>query len=180
MTKEVSPAEYERMVAAGKVKQASTSNYTKQAAIVAAVIVLCGISFVAGEGYQRGHSKNSSTTTATRQFGPQGRAGAGGFGNRQRPTVGQVTAIASDSITINNNRTGSSQTFKITSTTTVTTNGSTGSASDIKTGDTVFVQTSTSDTSTASRIIVNPATMQGSQDSSSSSSTSDNNNSLTN
>lgn len=160
MAKELSNSEYEQMVAAGKVKKPNSPNYLKPAIAAVTVIVLCGISFTAGQSYQKSHSKDTQTTANTR-FGSQGMAGGpGGFGNGQRPTVGQVTAVSSDSITIKNDRTGSDQTLKITSSTVVENNGSTASVSDVKVGDTAFVQLDSNDSGAASRIILNP-TMQG-------------------
>jgi hypothetical protein len=48
-------------------------------------------------------------------------------------------------------------TLSITSSTQISDNGQTVTSSDIKTGDTVFVSEDTSDTSQASRILVNPS-----------------------
>lgn len=158
------------MVATGKAKK-NNSNYAKIGAIIAAVVVLCGISFVAGMGYQKGHTK-TATSQNTGQFGQGGNQGGfggpgGGFRNGQRPNVGEVKAVSSDSITISNQRSGSDQTFKLTSSTSVNNDGNSASVSDIKVGDTVVIQTDSSDTSTATQIILNP-NFQGPQPSSSS------------
>lgn len=152
MPKEISASEYERMVGAGKTSGPKKDG-SKIVAAIAVAIILCGLSFLGGVQYQKGHAHRQMAGT---QAGA-GFRGRGGFRTGQRPVIGTVTAVSSDSLTINNNRTGNSQTFKISSTTTINNNGSTSSVSDIKNGDTVFVQTSSSDTSTATRIILNPS-----------------------
>lgn len=163
MTNEVTPSEYQRMSTSSKQSSNSKSSMNIGIMIVVAV-VLCGVSFAAGMSYQKSHTK---TPTAFGQ-GANGSGGPGDFGNGQRPNIGEVKSVSADSITVSNTRSGSDQTYKITSSTTVTNDGQTASISDIKTGDTVVVQTDSSDTSTATRIMLNPS-FQGPPQSSSSS-----------
>lgn len=162
--KELTPSEYEEMVSTGKTKSTTNPNYIKYGVVAVVALVLCGISFGLGMNYQKG--KQTATTANTNdngQFPTQGGGpggfggGQGGFRNGQRPNIGEVTAVSSDSITIQDSRSNGSQTFKITSSTTVQNNGSTASVSDINTGDTVLVTTTSSDTSTAAQIMLNPS-----------------------
>ena len=75
-------------------------------------------------------------------------------------TLGEVTKVSSDSITVTDQRSGTETTYKITSDTAITKDSKTASTSDIATGDTVMVRSS--DSSTATAIDVNP-TMGGPQ-----------------
>jgi hypothetical protein len=168
MKKELSPSEYEQIASTRKAKYGATANpnLKKCGAIAIVALVLCGVSFSIGMSYQKG--KQPTTTTAstndTGQFPSQG-GGPGGFGgdqgggfrNGQRPNIGEVSSISSDSITIKGMRSASDQTFKITSSTTVQNDGSSASVSDIKTGDTVLITTDSSDASTATQIMLNPS-----------------------
>jgi hypothetical protein len=159
--KEVIPFEYEEMVSTEKPKSSSRPNYMKYGIVAVVALVLSGMSFGAGMSYQKGKQTNTyaASTNDNGQFlmsGPGEFNGQGGFINGQRPTVGEVLAISSDSITIQSARSDLSQTFKITSSTTVRNRGATASVSDIKTGDTVLVTTDSSDTSTATQILLNP------------------------
>ncbi len=159
--KELSPSEYEEMISTGRNSPTNTK-LIKYGVMAVVALILCGISFGAGMSYQKG-KKPTSTATAgfsdNGQFPSQagGPGGQGGFGNGQRPNIGEVSAISSDNITIKAVRSNSNQSFRITSSTTVQNNDSTASASDIKTGDTVLITTDDSDSSTASQIIINPS-----------------------
>ena len=118
--------------------------------LVVVALVIIGLSFYAGVAYQKG--KHPGTAAAGRT--------AGGFARRfggQRPDIGQVTAISPTSITVQNSRTGASSTLSITSSTQITDNGQTVTVSDIQSSDTVAVIASTSDSSQAARILVNPS-----------------------
>lgn len=129
-----------------------------------AVVVIGGVGFYGGMTYQKHHTtasgNNASTQTANSQgFGGNGNfsGGSGGFGgSRADRVIGQVTAISSTSITVQD-QSGSSTTLAITSSTTITDNGQTVAASDIQSGDTVFITEDSSNTSQASRIMVNPS-----------------------
>ncbi|HEY5153071.1 MAG TPA: hypothetical protein VII55_03780 [Candidatus Saccharimonadales bacterium] len=125
-------------------------------AIIAAVVVLMGLSFYGGIAYQKGKHPNavSSSVTGTAGAGFGGRRGQ--FGG-QRPTIGSVTAVSATSITVQDSNTGASTTLAITASTQITNNGQTAAASDIQTGDTILVIASTTDKTQAARILINPS-----------------------
>lgn len=159
--KELTPSQYEEMVSTGKAKSTTDTNYIKYGVIAIVALVLCGVSFGAGISYQKGKQPTTSTasTNDNGQFPAQGGGpggGMGGFRNGQRPNIGEVKAVTSDSITVSSQQSGTDQTFKITSSTTVQNNGSTASVSDIKAGDTVLIIADSSDATTASQIMLNP------------------------
>jgi len=136
-----------------KQRNASTRKVTvtmQGLGLVAAAIVLCGVSFAAGVDYQNRHTK-----AAAAKFMTGGRFGE--LGQRRAGDIGQVIAVSSTSITVSNRRTGADKTYTIDSNTSVLNAGQTGSVNDIKTGDMVIVETSTSSSVTASRIILNPS-----------------------
>ena len=140
----------------------NNKNYITYSVIAIVALVLCGISFGLGIYYQKDKQSNIVTSDAqNKQPAPNTRAlgmssGPGGVGAGQRPNIGQVTTVSSSSITIANDITNTNQTLKITSNTSVENNGSPASVSDIKTGDTVLIIASSSDSSVASQIMVNP------------------------
>lgn len=161
--KELTPSEYEAVVASKGSKKSNNTDYTKYGVIALVALVLCGVSFVAGTAYQKGKQTTSVTTMANASGGPRFASGQGGGFMRsgQRPNIGDVSTVSSDSITIQNSRTNSDQTFKITSATTVEDNGSKAAVSDIKSGDRVVILADTSDTTTASQIMLNPSFRTG-------------------
>ena len=121
--------------------------------LVVLAMLLIGASFYAGTSYQKHHTKvasaNGPTFATNRGFGLRGPHHGG--------DIGQVTAVSSSSITVSNQRTGTDKTYTIDANTTVLNNGQTGSVSDIKTGDTVIVEVSSTSSTTATRIVLNPA-----------------------
>ena len=121
--------------------------------LIIGIVVLCGISFWGGTAYQKHHAK--TTTFASANGGIAG--GPGGGMRRMNGSVGQVTAVSSTSITVQDQRSGSNKTYTIDSSTQVTNNGQTAQDSDIQTGDTVVVMPASSGSTTASRILVNPS-----------------------
>lgn len=130
--------------------QPSNTVYKAILAVIGLIIIV-GLSFYGGIQYQKHHT--SSTTTAS----TAGRAGGfGGGGFRNRGTIGQVTAVSSSSITVQSNS-GTTTTYTINGSTTISDNGQTTTASDIQTGDTVLIMVSSTGSTTASRIIVNPS-----------------------
>lgn len=150
----VSGEEYQRMK--HSVKSTKTVAVpTRIIGFIVAAIVLLGLGFVGGMTYQK-HNTKSPVTSASTAAARSGFGGSGGF-SRRSGSFGQVTAISTTSITLNNERTGASTTYAITSSTTITDNGQTVATSDIQTGDTVVVMTSTTDTTTATSIVVNPS-----------------------
>lgn len=136
-------------------KSPGTSGVTKPIAILVAAILLAGLSFYGGVQYQKGRH-TATTTTTTGAAGSPSTQGGSRFRGGQRPTFGSVTAISSTSITVDS-QSGTSTTFSITSSTTITDSGQTTTTSDISTGDTVAVVASTSDSTQAARILVNPS-----------------------
>ena len=160
--RELTPSEYEEM-ASSRGSKSSSNGYGKYGVILVSALVLCGVSFWAGTAYQKSKQSNTVATTGNGS-GSQNIGmgnGPGGFSggprSGQRPNIGEVTAISSDSITIQDSRSNSKQTFKITSDTTIQDNGSTVSATNIKAGDTALVIADSSDASTASQIMLNPS-----------------------
>lgn len=71
-----------------------------------------------------------------------------------RGTLGEVTAVNAESITIKDTMRGGSVTYKIDSNTKVTENETTKAVSDIKTGNTVRVAATGSDTAVATTILL--------------------------
>lgn len=121
---------------------------------VLGVLVLCGLSFWGGSAYGKGQTKTSAPgLSQSGQFSTMG----GPRGIRQGGGIGNVTAISDTSITVKNDRTSESKTYTINSSTTITNDGASATASDIKTGDTVLVEASSSDSTTATRITLNPS-----------------------
>ena len=161
--RELTPSEYEE-ITSSRGSKSSSNNYAKYGIILVSALVLCGISFWSGTAYQKSKQSNvvsnasngSGSQTMGMGSGPAGGPG-GGFRNGQRPNIGEVTAISADSITIQDSRSNSTQTFKITSATTIQNNGATAAASDIKAGDTALVIADSSDATTASQIMLNPS-----------------------
>lgn len=151
--REMSPEEYRQMIATSGAPK-DPHNYNKYLPTAALVIVSLIIGFAVGANYQKG--KGSTTNTAATGSNGQSRFGRG-YGMRRSGGLGTVTSVSDSSITINNQRSGSSQTFKITSSTTVSNNGASASVSDIKSGDTVLIRASGTDTSTATTIDLNPS-----------------------
>jgi hypothetical protein len=142
----------------------------KAVGAVIVVIILCGLSFFGGESYGKNHAPKAAATTSA--FGGSGSAGGGfgGGGFRHSGGFGQVSAVSSSSITVQNPRSGTSTTYSITASTTITDNGQTVPASDIQVGDTVIIQVASSGSTTATTILVNPSFGGGGGGSSSSSS----------
>lgn len=126
--------------------------------IVAGVVLLLIVSvggFFGGISYEKGRTSSTGTTVASGQAG-------GGFAGGTRPRdfsggAGTVSAISSSSITITSQQSATAKTYSITSSTVITDNGSTVTFSDIQIGDMVFVTTSSSSSTLAARIIVNPS-----------------------
>lgn len=118
------------------------------------VVVLASLSFYAGMQYQKGHQK----TAVSANYRGGGRFGGGfGGGNFQDRVIGQVTAVSASSISVDNSRTNATTTLTINSSTQISNNGQTASASSIQVGDTVFITEDSSNTSIASRILLNPS-----------------------
>ena len=127
---------------------------SKIALPILGVIVLCGLSFWGGAAYGKNGNKSDALGSAqSSRFGGLGSPG----GMRQGGEIGSATAVSDTSLTVKNLRTGESKSYTINSTTTVSDNGTDSAVSNIKTGNTVLVEASSSDSSVASRIILNPS-----------------------
>lgn len=149
----VSGEEYQAMRRARPNKPGTKVNVSSRTlAWIAAVVILCVISFGAGIAYQR----QSAKTTAAALGSPNTGVPGGAVNRRARGRLGQVTAISSSSITISNQRTGATTTYAINGSTTITDTGQTVSYSTVQVGDTVAVTTSSSDASVATTIVLNP------------------------
>ncbi|MEW6555257.1 MAG: hypothetical protein AB1384_13345 [Actinomycetota bacterium] len=71
--------------------------------------------------------------------------------------MGEVTAVSSSSISVEDVRSGEASTFEIDSSTEILDEGETAGVGDIEVGDSVMVIPGDSDESVAARIIINPA-----------------------
>lgn len=142
-----------------------SNEWLKIFAAATIVFLACGISFAAGMQYQKHNQPTIRAGLNDRFSDGQGEYGMGqgfrGGGMRQNVAIGTVTAISSTSITVNDQRSGTSTTKTINSTTTITNNGTKVAVDSIKVGDSVFVRASTSDTTIASSIDVNPTMPMG-------------------
>jgi len=133
-----------------------TNNNSKYIIVVIAVIAVGGLSFFGGTQYQKSQDTNASPMAssglASRLGGAGGYGQMGGGRRNANGAFGQVTAISSTNITINDIRQGKSKTYTINSDTKITDQGQTATATDIKNGDTVIVSASTTDSTIASTI----------------------------
>lgn len=128
---------------------------------VLVVLLLLG-AFWAGRVMNRGRSvtidrdDNFSTTRGYSDIpgGAQNMPSGGFRGRGMMGTLGTVTAISSDSITVKDTQRGGLVTFKIDSSTKVTNGTDTKAVSDITTGASVRIQDSTSDSLTAGTITI--------------------------
>ena len=129
--------------------------------LVAAAIIVGGLGFAGGIQYQKSRKSTLDTQAAvlggrSTMMGQFEDGGPGGM----RGGLGIVGAVSSSSITVKNVRISSETTYAITNSTTVLDGQKDAAVSDIVVGDTVMVQTNTSDTNTATSIVLNP-TMGG-------------------
>ncbi|HUD10624.1 MAG TPA: hypothetical protein VMR28_03045 [Candidatus Saccharimonadales bacterium] len=132
-----------------------TTVASKYFLVAAGAVILVGLAFWAGTAYEKGHQ--SKTVATANSSGLTGGRFGGGRSSGERPIFGQVTAISSSSISVQDSRTGSTSTLGITSSTTITDGGQSVSYTDIQTGDTVAVISNSSSTADATRILVNPS-----------------------
>jgi len=140
-----------------------SSLFTKVGAGLLVVLIVAVLSFLGGMQYQKG--KKSATTDQTASGGPSsqnfGNFQGGTGGGRMNIVLGQVTAISSTSISIQDSRSNSTTTLDITSSTQVTDNGEAASVSSIKVGDNVVVRPNSSNSKQADQIILNPQAPSG-------------------
>ena len=161
MEKIVSGEEYQRMKQQDIFPPSTSARTTKYKPIVGLVIVFVVVGvlgFLLGVNYEKSHKNSASAINTSLNSSGRGYGGYGSrYGNGQRPVIGQVTAISSTSISVDNSRSGTTSSYSISASTTITDDGQTVSASDIQTGDTVLIIVSGSGSSQASRILVNPS-----------------------
>jgi hypothetical protein len=153
--KYISGEEYQAMSQKQPAKaghEVSLSVHTIGAIVI--VVLLCIVSFFGGSIYGKHHAPKTAATSAFSSSAKGGGFAGGGF--RNGGGFGQVTAVSSSSITLQNPRSGTSTTYSITSSTTITDNGQAVSASSIQTGDTVIIQVASSGSTIAKTILVNP------------------------
>lgn len=136
-------------------------NHPQQLYILAAVAVLLMVlvgwlSFVAGEHHQK--SRTVSVAANNPGAGQFGGGLGGGLGSPRRGgSIGTVSSISANSITVQDRRSGMDSSFNLDSSTTVTNNGQVATVSDIKPGDLVLIRTSSADNKTAASIMLNPS-----------------------
>jgi len=143
--------------------EGSSSLFAKVGAGLLAVLIVTVLSFVGGMQYQKG--KKTASTDQVASGTPSGQ-GLGNFqggpgGGRMNIVLGQVTAISSTSISVQDSRSNSTTTLDISSGTQVTNNGETASVSSIKVGDNVVVRPDSSNSKQADQIILNPQVSSG-------------------
>ncbi|HEX7963215.1 MAG TPA: hypothetical protein VF466_01350 [Candidatus Saccharimonadales bacterium] len=138
--------------------------------IAAVVLVLAaGIGgFLDGVHYGKQHATASGTANTlgadgngplTRRFGNGPGGGGGTF--RSSGGLGSVTAISASSITIKNDRDGTTKTYAITSSTQIEKDGTIGAYTDITVGATAIVTPDSANEDNALRITLMPASFSG-------------------
>jgi hypothetical protein len=153
--REVSGEEFRQMSVSSRPKNKTKHTIHIPLVWLVIVVVVGAGCFFIGDHYGKDHvpkSTKASSASANSGFG-------GGFGGAERSlrAFGTVSAISSSSITVQNQRTSSSDTYNITSSTQITDNGQTVTYTDIQTGDTVVITKASSSSSDASAIDVNPS-----------------------
>lgn len=135
----------------------------KSTFILVFALLLTGASFYEGMVFQRNNdvSGNSPLASANVNSGQSYGGSTGGTGMQtgsfiHNHVIGQVAAVSSKSITIQDQNTGQNVTLGITSSTKVGVGGQSANTGDIRTGDLVIATKSSSTSSQASRIIVAP------------------------
>lgn len=125
---------------------------------IVGVLAVAGAGFYGGMIYQKHHLRVGANTvvTATNQAGDSRFGGGFGGGLRAGRVFGQVTAVSSTSISVQDTRTGTTTTLSITSATQIMNNSATVAASSIQVGDTVLVSPASAGSTQAGRITVNP------------------------
>lgn len=118
-------------------------------------IILSSLSFMGGVTYQKSQPQNNQVTNP---YGspPNGDQGIGSRGMQRNGIIGTVISVSATSISVNNQRTGTTSTKAIAASTTIKDNDSSAAVGNIKVGDVVFITTSTSDSNTAAQISINP------------------------
>ena len=155
MEQQVSGEEFRQMSVSSRSSQPNRRTVKIPVIWLAAVLVVGIACFLIGDSYGKSHAPKTLSTassSASRNFP------GGGFGaTRGLRAFGSVSSVSSSSITINDQRTGSSAAYNITSSTQITDNGQSVSYTDIQTGDTVVITKASSSSNNASSIDVNPS-----------------------
>jgi len=130
--------------------------------LVVVGVLVVGLSFFGGMLTQKALARNSSSTAAAGSGSGYGGAGGAGGGFRRGGgggVFGTVQSISGTTMTVSNQRTGSTSTVSLASNPTVTDAGSSSSVSAIQTGDTVIVRgtTASNGTVTAQSVLLNPS-----------------------
>jgi hypothetical protein len=158
MDQQISGEEHQRLHSTSS--QQVRRNPAPVAVAIIVVLALMIISFFLGLQYEKKHAPKTATgvtNTSRGGLGSGGFGGGAGRGNRGDNVIGTVTAITSGSITVDNSFSGSSTTLSISSATTITDNDQSVTISDIQTGDKVLITKSSSTSTTATSIDVNPS-----------------------
>lgn len=117
-------------------------------------VLLASASFYEGTAYQRHTDANPSATTASSNFSPNSSSSSQTDSYVRTHILGQVAAVSSSSITVQDETSGQESTLSIGKNTPITANGQTIAATDIQTGDLVVVTKASPTSKAASRIIV--------------------------
>jgi uncharacterized protein (UPF0333 family) len=167
--------EKENYYSTGKVQHtktnAPTKSFTNPLLAIVVLIIVAVTAFFGGVAYEKGNTKKTPAASHNALSSINGYGSKGSYSG-QRPILGSVTAVSSSSISVQDERTGTTSTLAITSSTVITNNGATVAASSISVGDTVAVRASMTNTNQASTILVNPSFGGGSGSSPSSPSSS--------
>lgn len=129
-------------------------------------VLLASASFYEGTAYQRNIDTTDSSSTAATTNIPTTDS-SGGNGTKMDSYVrdhvlGQVTAISSTSITVQDENTTQSVTLSIAKSTQIVANGQAITATEIQEGDLVIITKTSASSTTASRIIVTQGILGGS------------------
>lgn len=123
---------------------------------MAIAVIFGGLGFFGGAAYQK--SNSSSTVSATGSMN----GGAMGGGQMQNGGFGTVSAVSDGSITITEQRQGTTtKTYTITTDTKIIDGTATATVGAIATGDRVMIQTDGSTSTTATQITINPEMPSG-------------------
>lgn len=124
-------------------------------------VLLAAASFYEGTAFQRNTDTNGGDSTlAVSTNGTNQDTTGGGVSNTQTGSfvrdhvIGQVTAVSSTTITVENQTSGQNTTLNITNSTQIQADGQSIPVSDIQDGDLVIVMKTSSSSSSASRIII--------------------------
>lgn len=112
-------------------------------------MLVCGFGFYGGILYQK--SKTPVNTASADSSLP---SGSQNFSGPRRMTLSEVTAVSSTSIAVTTD--GTNKTYTINADTVIQKDGSSATTNDIAVGDRVLIIASSSDSSIARRIDINP------------------------